>query len=679
MSQRTLDKISNLSQDDSFDQVRTVNQTRDGILQKKKGLIKGLTNFYLATVYCWIVCPLIGYYLDIKSVDKIERLFTYRQSMYRRILTIFDISYQNRKLEMISSGWISSKRPPEELHELSISRLASDSDKLTHFEKQSMTGFLLMNSSEPFSSRSYKYPFYYKLKSGQVSYIESSYHDGVFQYLASASVIKNAEVGELARNLDERLPLTAERIQFDRISYNSMNSLRTGSEEIIRDFNFFSQRAVYEHTIHTYYTLVAGIIIFAVSFVGGNLFLVKILDNEGDVLHVFALIERHELEDLVFDLEEFMDLYLRDFLSAENSDYEFRGSHDECGASEPEKVDWIEEGGEEGNVDEDYKIKHLAQQRAEIMVRMGQKGWGNEKGGIPRTQKSRKQQSLKEDSVKSKNDSEGRQRRQSTLIDRKKSSTVLMVNQSQQFSKKAKGIHNSLENSSKKIGVNGQRSGKQKAKTQIEDISKSSQATTKSSKFKRGTKAAKMKTVGMASKGGQSSTQKPSKNIKGSDLGVERTGDRLRPTKFWVKTKPKKLTKKLKISKKFRLFTNFDGKKDRGEAKEKGKDDHSVSREDEFRHEEFLARRVKKLKKKKRRTCNGLSLVAVGFCALFGTLITIGLILLKYTSNSSLLFVDKNFLKLGSAPVYLKIIFNLVIESLSEQENPLLVKGNPKN
>ena len=114
-----------------------------------------------------------------------------------------------------------------------------------------------------------------------------------------------------------------------------------------------------------------------------------------------------------------------------------------------------------------------------------------------------------------------------------------------------------------------------------------------------------------------------------------------------------------------------------GQLTHLGRDDNWQGlSDDRFSDEQRIVERVKKFKEQKGRTCNGLSLKVIAVCFIICFVFFFGSIYHKYSSNHSLVFVEKNFVKLASLPVSLKIIFNLMMESLSQLQIPLLVQGN---
>ena len=627
--------------------MRIVKQTREVISEKKKGLITALNNFLFLLMFLIVGGYFYGYITERDSLTVIQSLFIYKLTMYKRALSILDARYYNRKLELISSGWIKNNRT--ELFKYSLDRLTNVSDKLIKYEDTSIKAFSYLRMNQRDSSRTYQYPFYYKLKSGLNSFLESSYQNGVYQYLSSVSVIKNAKINELDRKLDEDLPLTAERIQFHRINYNSLHSLRVGSEEIIESFNNLSIKAVEYRGIYTFIPLAFHLALWVLSSFVSSICMWRILDNDGEVLHMFALIEEEEMEDLVIDLEDFKDYHLREFLAAEDSDYEY---------SESEFY-----GDEEVEDDENlYSESSLGQKQ-------------------PGKQRSKNQKPVMESAIKR------IRKKRSTLVNSSKKEDTPLVDQlsseshyNQRRSIKQQSAGSRSRRSSRLVNI-AERENKM-----IKSPSKPNKKIDKKADLKSRRKSKAMRQGHTSETLSVKGLKKKALFRKKPDFSGANQFSKFSTTAknlFGLVQAKRKVQDMRKIRMKRRMRRNNQKRVKKAKnvsrlavgGRTRARKRKELAKEDE-EQEERINERVQKLKAQKNHRSSGVGCNILIFCFAIALAFMIGVTYHQYNTGNSSLFMDQNLNKLGKTPVSLLMTFNLMLESLSILEYPLMIDSN---
>ena len=302
--------------------MRIVKLTREVIEDKKSGLVFSLTNFVAFISFTIIGSYIAGYYFETAYFKEFESHFTSKISMFRRGLAISDIRFYNRKLELLSSGWLTVDKQSE--HDKAAEAISKLSDLLVKYEDDSMDALNDMRRIRGKILKRYVYDFNYKLSDGRNSFIKSQYQDGIFQYLSSASIIKNSKLGELDRRGEAHgkgARLSKERMHFYRINYNSIKPLRKGNKEIMADYSRFIDERILDFRIYTFSPVILH---FILSLIGSPIAVfcaMRILNNDGDVLRIFSLISYQEIEMLVEEIDTFREEYLRDFLTVEDINF----------------------------------------------------------------------------------------------------------------------------------------------------------------------------------------------------------------------------------------------------------------------------------------------------------------------------------------------------------------------
>ena len=295
--------------------------------QKKNGLIHALAQYYV------VVCLSVGlaYFLpfstELNLFGEIKSHLSSLQAMFERMNLIYKIDYQNQKMELISSS-ILGKNSRETLFDSSKLRMSRVGQRLATIEKRCITSLFKKREILGKTGHRYLYNFLVRSRDGSDSFLRNLYQDGIFQYLSSTSVLKNSGLNEISRkNKKDQKPavgvnsgnnelLTLERMHFYRIEYNAINGLRVGSRDIIRDYDSFLEDRIVFFRYIGYAPLFFHIFIITTAPTASVFCIYFIMKNDKDILGFFGLLERHEIEGILEDIEEYSSNHLNYFREA---------------------------------------------------------------------------------------------------------------------------------------------------------------------------------------------------------------------------------------------------------------------------------------------------------------------------------------------------------------------------
>ena len=634
--------------------MRTVKLTREIIADKKSGLIISMTNFVLFLLITVSVAYSVGYYFESEFYKELEIHFNSKISMFRRGLAITDIRFYNRKLELLSSDWISTNRQAE--HQKAAEKISNISNKLVKYEDESMDALNDMRRIRGSKGRRYLYDFYYKLSDNRTNYIQSLYQDGIYQYLSSASIIKNSKLGEMDRRyqISNGGKMSKERMHFYRINYNSIKPLRQGNKEILEDFTRFVKGRIFQFRV---FAMSPAIVHLLVAILGTPIAVfctARILNNDGDVLKVFSVITYEEIEQLVDEIDSFREEYLREFLVAEDLNFEEDGGYeDDDQSSRSESVSskaMSSRGIYGGYLGPGEKIEMVG-------------------GDVKRRTRQNSNVVDSEFNSEAMIDSE-QAVAESDLEDQKNKIEFVRV-KSKQKKKKNKTVMMSGNKGSK-----GYNRGSKRVKTNPNGYPAEGKA--------------KNKLIERINRMDPSAGSVASRQSSRRKMGPSPGSQKMR--KLLVKKKDSSQQNAKKIAKKFNRRASLKKRRSMGGADSPGKNKNSknpfeftvtatraieLNKQNEEEEEIVAARTQQIISQAKSNGCCFLASLTIPSLLLLVVLLG-GLILIKFTCFETFVFINENTSKLGSTPNILKTGFNVMYESLSVAQSPLLIEGKKK-
>lgn len=162
----------------------------------------------------------------------------------------------------------------------------------------------------------YAYKFDYSFKSVQANLLPlvatSKFSDAIFSLTSSVTIVLNSDTVLLKRPLATDTKIEAARVSFSRFTDNSYQSIRVGGNEYSERYNvlmkdFFSNAQLF------YFIYFGGeclLIIVASIFMIRYVFSVLMANRE--VMTLFAMIEKNQIEDLKTECNEFIGRFLSD-------------------------------------------------------------------------------------------------------------------------------------------------------------------------------------------------------------------------------------------------------------------------------------------------------------------------------------------------------------------------------
>ena len=372
INQRKLEDLES-----SFDEIRMFKQSREELADKKNGLI------YILAYYIYLICVTVGiayaisYYYERLYIPELGNHFSSLQAMVNRGISVSKTRFLNRKMELVSSQWI----PEASTNRLGFykntsSRLKQEYLELKKSERRSMAGLNRMRALWKSLNNSFVYPFSYTMKDGAESYLKGTYQSGVYQYMSSLSVIIHAEIDSIKRSSGakgestQKNPfLTKERLHFSRANHNSINSLRTGNYEMINSFSAFMDRRIFNLRWLSLLCIIFHLCWWTVALHSVYPIMYSILDNNGDILSLFGLIEPDEIEDLIDQIKTYKSAFLSDHMMIEratNKRKNYRKRNDKLSGSseDQDKVDDFNEA--------EYEASRLELTRSHLSRGTGQ-------------------------------------------------------------------------------------------------------------------------------------------------------------------------------------------------------------------------------------------------------------------------------------------------------------------
>lgn len=214
------------------------------------------------------------------------------------------------------------------------------------------------------SVKTFRYPIFMKMKQGEDLTTEIEYSDAVYQYIASISIIINSKLENLHRDKETDISINTERVHFLRIAKNSLDSLRTGGEEIGEFYNQFVVKIIKDNLAkYNYICLgVLGVMIIGILIIMPVT--ISTASSDQDVLALFGMVSLLDIQEISDSIHKFkhenIDEYIDDDVLEEiidkDSDYQ-EEDDDDIFEFESEVMDNSEDDNEimfeDGESDED--------------------------------------------------------------------------------------------------------------------------------------------------------------------------------------------------------------------------------------------------------------------------------------------------------------------------------------
>ena len=235
---------------------KTAEEFRKKLLIQKNKIISYTVNLALVVGTTLGAAYFIGHRGEQHYLQELPLHLESIQCIFRREDLVLSIKHFSRRMDFIANNKLLD--PNYALFNQTKIDLKENSLRLSTIEKSYIE--IKRRKKNAVNGRKSvleaTYPFLVVLRDGSCSMIQSDYQDGVYQYLSSTSKIMNSGVKDLRRTEAESDSLqeicrlnsdfesensgkvknkimTAERMHFHRLDYNSIHSLRTGNDDII--------------------------------------------------------------------------------------------------------------------------------------------------------------------------------------------------------------------------------------------------------------------------------------------------------------------------------------------------------------------------------------------------------------------------------------------------------------